>query len=112
MVANQCGISIDGSTAIAKTNTRFTAENSIISTMSLGLSIAYANYIPITKEDPLITKEMDDAAVGVKIMYAMVRNHYGNPIYPVKPQYMLSSDDTVVYVFKGKGRENENFRLL
>ena len=112
MVANQCGISIDGSTAIAKTNTRFTAENSIIAAMSLALAIAYANYIPITEEDPSITKEMEDAPIGVKLMYDLVRKHYGCPIYPVKPQYILSTDDTVVYVFEGKGRENEHFRLV
>jgi len=103
MVANQCGISIDGSTTIAKTNNRFTAENSIISAVSLGLSILYANYIPITKEDPLIAKDMDDALVGVKIMYDMVCNCYGSPIYTVKPQYMLSTNSTIVYVFSGVG---------
>jgi len=85
MVTNKCCIYIDGSTIIVKTNTRFTAENSIISAMSLGLSIVYATYIPIAEEDPLITKEMDDAPVGVKIMYDMVRNHYGSPVYPVNP---------------------------
>ena len=98
MVANQCGISIDGSTAIAKTNTRFTVENSIIAAMSLALAIAYANYIPITEEDPSITKEMEDAPIGVKIMYNMVCQHYSSPIYPVKHQYILSTNDTVVYI--------------
>ena len=112
MVANQCGISIDGSSAIAKTNTRFTAENSIICAMALALAIAYAHYIPITVEDPQILKEMEDAPIGVKIMYDLVRKHYGCPIYPVKPEYMYSTDDTVVYVFEGKGREREHFRLV
>lgn len=103
MFANQCGILIDGSSAIAKTNTRFTAENSIICAMALALAIAYANYIRITVEDPRILKEMEDAPIGVKIMYDLVRKHYGCPIYPVKPEYMYSTDDAVVYVFKGEG---------
>jgi len=63
--------------------------------MLLGLSIVYANYIPITEEYQLVTKEMDDTSVGVNIMYDMVRTHYCSPIYPVKLQYMLSTDDTI-----------------
>ena len=104
MVANQCGISIDSSTTIDKISNYFTADNSIISAMSLVLDTAYANYIPITEKDPLITKEMDDTPIGVKIMYDMVWNHYGSPIYSVKSQCILSTNNTVVYVFEGKGR--------
>ena len=96
MIDNQCSISIDNSTVITNPNTRFTAENSIISTVSLRLSIAYAKYIPITEEDPLNTKEMDDVPIVVKIMYDMVWNHYGSPIYPVKTRYMLSTDNTIL----------------
>ena len=69
MVANKSGIFLNNSTAISKTNTCFTADNSIISAMSLGLSIVHTNYIPITEEDPLITKEIDDTPVRVNIMY-------------------------------------------
>ena len=34
------------------------------------------------------------------------------PVFPIKPQYIFSSDDTVVYTYEGKGKESDVFRLV
>ena len=50
---------------------------------------------------------------GVKMLYKLIRNAYNNlPIIPVKPQYIFSTDDTVVYAFEGLGTKEEKFRLV
>ena len=46
-------------------------------------------------------------------MYEMVRKSYGNlPIMAVKPHLVLSTDDTVNYIFEGTSSGKEEFRLV
>ena len=43
----------------------------------------------------------------------MVCKYYGKnvPVFPVRPEYLLTTDDTVEYIFEGKGQEQDQFRL-
>ena len=55
---------------------------------------------------------MTKAPVGVRMMYNLTHEALGNiPIRPVKPCYIFSTDDSVVYIFEGKGDKEINFRL-
>ena len=44
----------------------------------------------------------------------LLKEYYGNHVHlkAVKPYYVLSTDDTVQYVFKGKGLDQEKLLLL
>ena len=47
------------------------------------------------------------------MMYKMVRESYGNvDIFPIKPKYIFSTDDTVVYIFEGYTEDNDKFMLV
>ena len=61
---------------------------------------------------PRVQKDMKDAPVGVKMMYNLTSAALGGvPLHPIKPCYVLSTDDTVVYTFEGKGVRDAAFRL-
>ena len=56
---------------------------------------------------------MQDAPLGVKLLYKMASETYGNVhVYPVKAQYQFLTDDTVVSMFEGKGVKGKNFCLV
>ena len=43
----------------------------------------------------------------------MIRKYHNNlPVYPLQPQYIYSTDDTVVYIYEGLGQKKEKFRLI
>ena len=112
LLAYDNSISIDGSKAISKTNNRFTAENSIIASILYVIAVAYSHYIPCEVEDSCVKKDMEDAPIGVRMMYTLTQKALGGiPIRPIKPCYLFSTDDTVVYTFEGKGDKETYFRL-
>ena len=51
---------------------------------------------------------------GVKLLYRLVGKAYGDdvPIIPVRPEMILSTDDTVGYIFEGKGAGTDLFKLV
>ena len=112
VISSQSSISITTS-AIQKTNNRFTAENSLISSMSFILVIASTHYMTTYDEQQETRQDMKDAPIDVKMLYSMVSTAYNDiPIFPIKPQYILSTDDSVVYTYQGKGRREEKFMLV
>ena len=112
VLASQASVSIT-TTAISKTNNRYTAENSLISAMAFLIVVASTHFILANEENDEIRKEMKDAPTGVKMLYDMVSKAHGNlPVIPIKTQYIYSSDDTVMYVFEGKGKDKDLFRLV
>ena len=112
LIASMPGVSI-ATSAIGKTNTRFTAEHSFISSMALIFVVATTHYEICDDVDPNLEKEINQASDGVKMLYRMVRKAYDDlPIRPVKPQYLYSTDDTICYVFEGKGEKELPFRLV
>ena len=112
MLAVSSGISIS-TTSVTKTNTRYTAENSLISAMAL-LGVVAATHYFICDEGQLeIKTEMRDAPDGVELLYKLVSDVYGNlPIFAVKPELLFSTDDTVNYIYEGKGETKDVFRLV
>lgn len=57
-------------------------------------------------------KAMLVAPPGVKLLYQMVKDAYGCvPVYPIKPQYVISTDDTMSYIFVGKGVKERTFQI-
>ena len=112
LLSNHPSISISCS-AITKTNNRFTAENSLISAMAFIMVVATTHFIIVPKESESIREDMKNASDGVKIMMKLLSSSYNKlPLFPLKPQYILSSDDTVMYIYEGKGKESDEFHLV
>ena len=80
------GITIDGSKAVAKTNTWFTAENSIIAAVCYAAAVAASHFIPVLEIDKQVKKDLLVAPIDVKIMYQITSKTLGGThLYPVKP---------------------------
>ena len=73
--------------------------------------IVSTHFILVNEGNYKIRKEIKDASFGVKVLYNMVSKAYGNlPVIRIKTQYMYYSDNTVMYFFEGKGKNNILFR--
>ena len=95
MLAASSGISIS-TTSVTKSSTRYTAENSLISAMALLGVVATTHYFVCDEGQLELKNEMREAPEGVKLLYKLVTDVYGSlPIYPVKPELLFSTDDTV-----------------
>ena len=107
---------VDVSTSfVAKSRSRYTSKNSLISSLPFLLIIAGTHYMIHEEEKQEFRNHMqsDNKPMGVKMLYEMISNYYNNlPIYPLQPQYLYSTDDSVLYVFEGKGQKKEKFRLV
>ena len=58
-----------------------------------------------TKGQLELKNETREAAEGLKLLYNMVSDVNENlPIYPVKPELLFVTDDTVNYIYEGEGR--------
>jgi hypothetical protein len=113
LLASQPSVSIT-KTAIKKTQTRYTAENSLISLMALVLDVAATHFTPTTEDISEQEKELERASEGAKKFYKMVQDAYGGnvPLSVVKPQNTLSSDDTVTFAFAGTEKKGAAWRLV
>ena len=112
-ISNLSGVSIDTDSAIAKTNSRFAAENSLIAALCYAVALAYSHFIPVNELCGDIEKEMLAASPGVKLLYQMTKDANGGIlVYQIQPQYIVSTDDTVANIFVGKGTKKEHFRLV
>ena len=101
--------------AVSKTNTRFTAENSLISAMAFLCVVASTHYDVATEIQADLEKDMksDELPEGVKKLFKMISKAHDNlPLIPVIPALVISTDDTVNYVFEGEGTKEEKFRLV
>ena len=87
-----------------KTNTRYTAENSLMSAMAFAATVAGTHFIPGGMKPPT------DMSVGASRMLELLRlandvdqssdDNIGLGL--VQPQYIFSTDDTTQYIFDGK----------
>ena len=49
----------------------------------------------------------------MKKLHKVVTKIYGNlPVFPILPELILSMDNTVNYIFVGKGSDNVSFILV
>ena len=103
MLATSEGVSICSST-ISKTNTRYTAENSLISSMALICTVAASHFDVSTDINLSEPKNISKATDGAQKLYKMVFDTVGKnvPVMVVKPEYVLTTDDTVQFIFDGK----------
>ena len=93
--------------------TCFTAENSPIATVSYVIIFPFSHFIPVRKTCTNVRRDLDKASPGITLFYKIFLNYYGNaPVLPIKPQYIISTDDTVVYIFIVKGTKKDTFRLV
>ena len=74
VLASQASVSIT-TTAISKTNNRYTAENSLISAMAFLIVVASTHFILANEENDEIRKEMKDAPKGVKCYMTWYQKH-------------------------------------
>ena len=112
LIAHQPGISICRK-VIDKTTSRYTAENSLISAMSLLCIIAATHFMVVPHMISDIYNEVKECAKGVRTLFDMVCKVHNNlPIFVAHPHLVMSSDDTVQYIFEGKGEKDEPYRLV
>ena len=96
LMAHSPEISICTSTT-SKTTTRFTAENSLISAMSLCCLVAYTHYDITTEENQKLVDDMtninENLPKGVKLFFKMIHKFYDyKPIIPILPAMCYSTD--------------------
>ena len=113
-IASTEGVSICTS-ASPKTQTRYTAENSLILTIALCCIVACTHYDIATEERMDVRKLMKDKDTpeGVSLLYNMVsRAQKDLSIVPVLPALILSIDDIVNYIFEGGVKKQSQFLLI
>jgi len=71
LFSQSSGIFIDGSKAISKTNTRYTAENSLIVSALYAVAVASSHFILIKEEDARTRRDIANASVGIRMMYKL-----------------------------------------
>ena len=111
LIASVADVAITKTTG-AKTQTCYVAEISLISAMSFMLVVASTHFVLDIEEDIQVRQDMREASTGVKQLYNIVVDYYNLPVFPIKPQYIFSSDDTVVYTYEGKRKDSDEFRLV
>ena len=97
-----------------KTENRFIAENSILSTISYLFTVAAAHLL-IGVPDPKFNTVMKKHKItkGARMLVQLVSSANDNaPIYNVLPGLITSTDDTTVFVFKGETQELEGWYLV
>ena len=58
-------------------------------------------------------KEIHNSSKGVSFFDNLINTSYYNlPIQVVRPELILSTDDTVNYIYEGKGKEKDTFGLV
>ena len=91
--------------AVQKTQTRYTAENSWMSSVAFMVLVAATHYIPlsmISNQYENQQKRLKAASMGAKKLFSLVLKANRNmPIFVVKPSYNCSTDDTTTYACVG-----------
>ena len=97
-----------------KTENRYIAENSILSTICYLFTVAVA-HILIGVPDPKYntTIKANKLTKGAQKLVRLVSIANNNaPIYNVLPGLITSTDDTTVFAFKGETKELEGWYLV
>ncbi|KAL7498904.1 hypothetical protein ACHAWT_008594 [Skeletonema menzelii] len=99
--------------AVIKSSNRATAESSIRAVLSLLAVIASGHFVPIDEECPDIKRQLRDADDKCRLLYDMVEEALGGvAVFPVKPEYIFSTDDTTCYIFEGKVDGKDKWTLV
>ena len=73
--------------------------------MNFAIIVAHSHFIPVSAPCKKVERDMEKADIGVRILVEMVSQAWGTPLIPVKPQYVFSPDDTMVYIYEGKANK-------
>eukprot|EP00957_Ditylum_brightwellii_P124933 9524057-Ditylum_brightwellii.AAC.1 len=72
--------------------------------------VTTTHVITVEEESKELRREMGLASEGVQMKHAMLSTAYGNlPLFYIKPEYIFSMDNTVKYIYEGKGTECDKF---
>ena len=105
MMANQEGVSIYTS-AFPKITRRHTAKNSLILSMTLLCVITSTRYDISTEFQRDEEKDICNSSKGVSFFHNVITQLYDNlPIHVVRSELLVSTDDTINYIYEGKGKE-------
>eukprot|EP00957_Ditylum_brightwellii_P187420 14273483-Ditylum_brightwellii.AAC.1 len=75
--------------------------------------VATTYVITVKEESKELRREMRLASEGVQMMHKMLSAAYGNlPFFYIRPKYIFSMDDTVMYIYEDKRAEIDDFRLV
>jgi hypothetical protein len=98
--AKQMRVKLSKGEIQAKTNTRYTTENSLMSAMSFLLIQAISGLI--VGKPHLKTTPLEDATEGAQLFAELVSKANGNAsVYPVQPGMITTTDDTTVFACAG-----------
>ena len=96
----------------AKTDSRHTAENSIMSTVSFFMVVA-STHLLVGEKNSRYHKYKQEPTKGANVLAKMVSECNNNaPVYPILPGLVFSTDDSTMFVFKGKETNTETWYLL
>eukprot|EP00957_Ditylum_brightwellii_P199776 15229221-Ditylum_brightwellii.AAC.1 len=91
--------------ATVQSGTHFTAENSLRSAMLFILTTAASHYVPSLESLPDVQAEIADkakASGSSRFLFNKVDEvHNNRPLFPVRRPYIISTNDTVEFAFKG-----------
>ena len=99
--------------AQAKTEQRYIAENSIISSLCYSLTVA-STHILVGKADTNIARvpieQLSNGAVKLLELVSLANNKAD--VRTVLPGLVTSTDDSTVFIFKGKSKHDEGWYLV
>ena len=108
LFANKGGISLPEK-SIAKTNARWTAEDSSIGTMALIIVVACTHFYVVASDDTEWRQFLNSLPDDSKVLYEMVSKfHGGKPVHVRKPHLITNQDDETEFI----ARENKLTILL
>eukprot|EP00956_Cyclotella_meneghiniana_P029834 scaffold73484_cov30-Cyclotella_meneghiniana.AAC.1 len=96
-----------------KTNTRYTAENSIIASFNLLLVITATHFVEVPKLDSKVERDMRSLPDSTRQLLDLVTEAAGVPMAPVSPSLISSTDESTEYIFSGStsNKRQATFRL-
>jgi hypothetical protein len=87
------------SSAVKKTDSRATMENSFISAVALALVIAFSHFVIVGENHRFQTKVYPKLPEGSKVLVDFLQDYHKAPVCPVRPSLVLSMDDSTEYAF-------------
>jgi hypothetical protein len=84
-----------------KTTTRNAAKHSLCGPICNLVLIAYTHFIPVSKEDPDLRAELKILPKCTQKLVDTVSASWGTHVIPIRPELVISTDDTTEYIFEG-----------
>jgi hypothetical protein len=114
LFANQNKINLAKS-VVSKTNSRFTAENSLMASVVLLCVVATTHFFVVEREDIKVKEIVNKMDQDDRLLYDLVSAFHGNrPIFPVHPYLLFTSDDKTQYIFEGtiEGKKKDEWKSI